>query len=141
MSAAADKPFLSPCPFCGGQAKIYGVRDGRKAHCAACHASAPPAFHGRDGWEGTELRAIAAWNRRPTITVDARTPAENHNDLAPALLIQLVKGTRTEAERLVVLESVILGVLLYHNRKGRSAGELLDALTARVSERLSRPKP
>lgn len=55
---------LRECPFCGGEAKQTSVRDGRVIYCVACSAKSGPAYHGRDGWEGAEVRAIAAWNSR-----------------------------------------------------------------------------
>ncbi len=60
----------------------------------------------------------------------------NHNRLAPDLLIRLIKETEDEAAAMVVLESVILGVMLYYRPNPRSAAEYLDSMTAAVIERM-----
>ena len=84
---------------------------------------------------------MAAMQRELAARKAARaTAAADHNALAPDLLARLIKGTTTEAERMVVLESLFLGVLLYHKHEGRAAGEILDSLTLAVSTRLARPK-
>lgn len=59
-----------------------------------------------------------------------------HNILAPELLTRLISETDTEAEALVVLESVTLGFLMLFRPNPFEAGEILDALTQRVIERL-----
>ncbi len=55
---AESKPKLKPCPFCGGEAKIFRV--GRHslfcAYCVDCDTSGGHYF--------TEEDAIAAWNQR-----------------------------------------------------------------------------
>lgn len=55
---------LSTCPFCGGEGKQTGVRDGYVIYCVQCHAKAAPAYHGRGGWEEAAERAAAQWNAR-----------------------------------------------------------------------------
>lgn len=56
---------LRECPGCGKtNAKTRHIRDGRQAICPDCCWEGPPAFHGPDGWENTDKRAIEAWNTR-----------------------------------------------------------------------------
>lgn len=56
------------CPFCGGEPKDVYVRDGRQIRCIKCGAAGPSEFHGpADGLSATE-RAIAAWNRRASLS-------------------------------------------------------------------------
>lgn len=50
-----DLPALSPCPFCGGPAKLVDC-DERWIECMDCEAST--------GAYGTQDAAVAAWNRR-----------------------------------------------------------------------------
>lgn len=71
----------------------------------------------------------------PLVPVDA-PDTERHNQLVPALLQQLVQGTGGKAQCLVALESLILGVMLYHAPERRAAAEYLDSLTVRVVERM-----
>lgn len=60
----------------------------------------------------------------------------DHNRLAPDLLTRLVEGTDGEAAAMVVLESVLVGAMLYFRPDPRQAAEYLDTLTARVLERM-----
>lgn len=60
---------ILPCPFCGGQASVIGIRDGRQVSCKGqprvyCFAKGPAVFHGPGGWDACEAEAIAAWNTR-----------------------------------------------------------------------------
>lgn len=58
---------LKPCPFCGGDAGLVGIRDGFMVACKAgkpCFARGPSAFHGPDGWDACRTDAITAWNTR-----------------------------------------------------------------------------
>jgi len=62
---------LKPCPFCGGEAKmfaprIFGKWQGyRYVACQTCHASTSGMMGGPDGGKTkTEEEAAAAWNRR-----------------------------------------------------------------------------
>jgi hypothetical protein len=61
---------------------------------------------------------------------------EKHNKLAPELLRRLVKGTDSEPDAMVVLESVVLGAMLYFRPDPRHASEFLDILTERVITRM-----
>ncbi len=58
---------LLPCPFCGSNAKLGGIRDGQQVFCTGhrCFARGPAVFHGPGGWEACERDAITAWNARP----------------------------------------------------------------------------
>lgn len=61
---------IKPCPFCGGEASVIGIRDGRQVSCkglprARCFAQGPAVYHGPDGWDACEVQAISAWNTRP----------------------------------------------------------------------------
>ena len=47
---------LKPCPFCGGQAKIFGYSHMWYVKCPACGAST--------ACENTDKKAADAWNRR-----------------------------------------------------------------------------
>jgi hypothetical protein len=62
--------------------------------------------------------------------------SENHNRLAPAIVKQLVREGGTEAEAMIVLESVILGAMLYFRPDPRQAAEFLDSMTSAVLERM-----
>lgn len=64
------------------------------------------------------------------------TPSENHNRLAPELVTRLIKETDCEENAMVVLESVVLGVMLYYRPIPRHAGEFMDSMTAAVIERM-----
>lgn len=64
------------------------------------------------------------------------TPAESHNRLAPELVTRLIKETDGESNAMVVLESVVLGVMLYYRPNPRHAGEMMDSMTAAVIERM-----
>lgn len=64
------------------------------------------------------------------------TPAERHNKLAPELAALLIAEAGPEAEAMVILESVIVGVLGYYNRDSREAFEVLLIMADRVADRL-----
>ena len=57
---------LRPCPFCGGEAKLY-VSDGVRVMCLKCRATSKIL---KDEYNGFEIRTnavksvIEAWNRR-----------------------------------------------------------------------------
>jgi Lar family restriction alleviation protein len=73
---AALADALLPCPFCGETPfKTFYVRDGRQIRCR-CGASAPAAYHGPDGINAADNRAIAAWNRRAPLPLTTPTGAQ-----------------------------------------------------------------
>lgn len=64
------------------------------------------------------------------------TPSEQHNKLAPELVSRIVKETACESDAMVVLESVILGLMLFYRPNPAHAGEYLDVMTVQVLERM-----
>jgi hypothetical protein len=62
----------------------------------------------------------------------------NHNKLAPELVKRLISETESESDAMVVLESVVLGVMLYYRPEPRHAGEFMDTMFASVIERMGR---
>lgn len=60
--------------------------------------------------------------------------SDTHNRMAADMIRQI--GALPRAEQLVLIESLTLGVLLLHKVNHRTAGEVLDALTMAVLERL-----
>lgn len=69
---------LLPCPFCGGEAGLVGIRDGYMVACKAgtpCFARGPSIFHGPGGWDVCQQDAIAAWNTRTPPTTGDKTDA------------------------------------------------------------------
>lgn len=64
------------------------------------------------------------------------TPSEIHNRLTPEILKRIVTQTGGESEAMVVMESVILGLMLYFRPRPQHAAEYLDVMTARVIERM-----
>ena len=61
---------------------------------------------------------------------------EIHNRLAPEIVTRIVKETGGESDAMVVLESVVLGIMLYYRPKVREAGEFMDSMTAAVIDRM-----
>ncbi|OYZ15605.1 MAG: hypothetical protein B7Y35_05935 [Sphingomonadales bacterium 28-64-96] len=64
------------------------------------------------------------------------TAADRHNDLARRFCNEVLAGTSSAEECMVVLESIILGAMLFHQPNPRHAAEYLDAMTMRVIERM-----
>lgn len=62
--------------------------------------------------------------------------SDRHNRLAPAILRQIITETGNEADAMVVLESVMLGLMLYYRPDPRHAGEYMDIMTTQVIERM-----
>lgn len=62
---------LLPCPFCGGDAKIGGIRDGARVYCNGCHASGAPAFN-PDHIEGAQVK----WNTRASAALPPQRMTE-----------------------------------------------------------------
>lgn len=65
------------------------------------------------------------------------TAHERHNALAREFVDKVLRETRTEAECMVVLESILLAAMLFHRPEPRHAGEFLDTMTMRVLERMT----
>ena len=61
---------------------------------------------------------------------------ESHNRIAPEIIKKLVRESDGEADCMVALESVVLGVMLYYRPNPRHAGEFMDSMTAAVIERM-----
>lgn len=61
-------PELLPCPFCGGEASIERIRDGRQVLCKTrtCWARGPAEFNGPATMPSAAERAATGWNRRPS---------------------------------------------------------------------------
>lgn len=67
----------------------------------------------------------------------SETAAQRHNRLAPELVSRIVKETKGEGEALILLESVVLGVMLYTRPAHPTAvSEFLDSLTLAVVNRM-----
>lgn len=64
--------------------------------------------------------------------------ASNHNILAPEIVKRIIKETEGEPAAMVVLESVVLGVMLFYRPQPRQAGEFLDSMTMAVIDRMER---
>jgi hypothetical protein len=64
------------------------------------------------------------------------TPSEIHNRLAPELLKRLVTEAGNEVDAFIVVESFLLGVMLYYRPKPSHAAEFLDSITERVIGRM-----
>ena len=70
-STGVQMTDLLNCPFCGGAASIRTDT----AHSTACLIGcAKIGCFGYEQWEETEDEAIAAWNRRATLTAFAASP-------------------------------------------------------------------
>lgn len=65
---------LLPCPFCGGDARIWEDPSHSSAFFVGCDDPAGDCF-GSIHWEETREKAIAAWNRRALPAIDAREKA------------------------------------------------------------------
>lgn len=64
------------------------------------------------------------------------SPSEKHNKLAPELVNRIVRESGGENEAMVVLESVMLGVMLFYAPDVRHASEFLDTMTEQVIKRM-----
>lgn len=64
--AMSNMPKLKPCPFCGGEAEIYGgLIDGYGVQCLSCFSSTTEFEGVRGDYEDTAIpKAITAWNTR-----------------------------------------------------------------------------
>jgi hypothetical protein len=61
---------------------------------------------------------------------------ESHNRLAPQIVREIITGSDGESDAMVLLESVVLGIMLYYRPNPRHAGEFMDSMTTRVIERM-----
>lgn len=62
----------------------------------------------------------------------------SHNEFAPDMLRMLITGSPTRTDALIVLESVIVGAMLFYfpgNPDGQA--EMVEAITDRALERLA----
>lgn len=66
----------------------------------------------------------------------AETQSDIHNRMAPEIVKRLVRETDGEVNAMVMLESIVLGTMLYYRPDPRVAGEMLDQLTLAVLERM-----
>lgn len=64
------------------------------------------------------------------------TAHERHNQLAHEFVFKVLRETATEAECMVVLETILLAAMLYHRPNPQQASEFLDVLTMHVIERM-----
>lgn len=64
------------------------------------------------------------------------SPSEKHNKLAPELVDRIVHDSGGENDAMVVLESVMLGVMLFYAPDVRHASEFLETMTAQVIKRM-----
>ena len=55
---------LKPCPFCGGQASLYGCCHGSDVECKECGARTKYFLDGIITNENSMRMAVEAWNRR-----------------------------------------------------------------------------
>src|SRR5690348_16348599 len=79
--------------------------------------------------EGWEFRGTPA----EELKITQLLRQANHNVLAPELLKMLVQGTEDRTAAMVVLESFVLGAMLYYFKDNpRGASEVLDSMTMRV---------
>lgn len=65
------------------------------------------------------------------------TASERHNRLAAEITKKIVKEGGSIEDALVVLESVVLGVVMFAGGNPRDGGVYLDAMSGRVTERLT----
>lgn len=76
-----DTPELTPCPFCAGEARLYGINQNReRAHieCTKCRIVGPPFRKDSDAIDAWNKRAIPSDARR--LVIAARTVAFNDWD-------------------------------------------------------------
>jgi hypothetical protein len=67
----------------------------------------------------------------------AETQSEVHNRLAPEIVKLIARQADSEANAMVLLESVMLGLMLFYRPDPRGAAEMLDSLTMAVLERMT----
>ena len=57
---------LTPCPFCGGEARLF-VDDGVRVLCNKCHASSEILVDSEYYKTSAVEKVIEAWNRRAEV--------------------------------------------------------------------------
>ena len=57
---------LKPCPFCGGEARLF-VDDGVRVLCNKCHASSEILVDSEYYKTSAVEKVIEAWNRRTEV--------------------------------------------------------------------------
>ena len=61
------EPYLKPCPFCEGKARLVKDGEAYKVYCIS------PACDAQYGWCATKEKAIQGWNRRAAYMVRGMT--------------------------------------------------------------------
>jgi hypothetical protein len=64
------------------------------------------------------------------------TAHKRHNQLAHDFVFRVLRETATEAECMVVLETILLAAMLFHRPDPLQAAEFLDTMTMHVIERM-----
>ncbi len=65
---------------------------------------------------------------------------DKHNKLAPEIFKRIIRETSSQSEAMVLLESIVLGVMMYHHPDPRHADEMLNNLSVAVLTRMTEPK-
>lgn len=55
---------LLPCPFCGGEAELNISDFSSSVKCKECGVKSRCFIHGTDDLDGSDIKAIKAWNVR-----------------------------------------------------------------------------
>jgi hypothetical protein len=63
---------LAPCPFCGGEAFIESIQDGKAVRCGKCLSHGPAEYFGPPSLGPARNRAAAAWNIRAATALTAQ---------------------------------------------------------------------
>ncbi len=71
-----------------------------------------------------------------SVAAPVETQSEIHNRLAPEIVKLIARQADSEANAMVLLESITLGLMLLYRPDPRGAAEVLDSLTMAVLERM-----